>query len=49
MRSRRDFLMGVAAGLGASALRPGWAEGAARPEIKAVLNGPVGLQLWSLR
>lgn len=49
MRSRRDFLMGVATGLGASALRPRWAEGADRPEIKTVLNGPVGLQLWSLR
>ncbi len=49
MRSRRDFLTGVAAGLGATALKPasGWA--ADRPEIKTALNGPVGLQLWSLR
>jgi sugar phosphate isomerase/epimerase len=50
MRSRRDFLMtSMAAGLGASALRPGALFAAARGEIKTTLNGPVGLQLWSLR
>ena len=49
MRSRRDFLTSVAAGLGASVLRPANVPAAGRPEIKAALNGPVGLQLWSLR
>jgi sugar phosphate isomerase/epimerase len=49
MRSRRGFLSSVAAGLGASALRPTWALAADRAEIRTVLNGPVGLQLWSLR
>ena len=49
MRSRRGFLTSVAAGLGVSALRPAWARAAERPEIKTALNGPVGLQLWSLR
>jgi len=49
MRSRRDFLSSVAVGLGASAVRPTWASAAERAEIKSVLNGPVGLQLWSLR
>lgn len=50
MRSRRDFLACVAAGLGAPALKPGRAVAAGeRAEIKTVLNGPVGLQLWSLR
>ena len=49
MRSRRDFLTIVAAGVGASALRPAWALAADRGEIKTALNGPVGLQLWSVR
>ena len=49
MRSRRDFLTVMAAGLSASAIRPGWARAADRPEIKTALSGPVGLQLWSLR
>lgn len=49
MPSRRDFLTTVAAGVGASALRPTGALAADRPEIKTALNGPVGLQLWSLR
>ncbi len=49
MRSRRNFLTTVVAGLGASALRPTGALAADRAEIKTVLNGPVGLQLWSLR
>ena len=47
MHSRRQFLTTVAAGLGASALAPRWAMG--QDEIKTTLNGPVGLQLWSLR
>ena len=49
MTSRRTFLTTTAAGLGASALRPSWALAADRAEIKTALNGPVGLQLWSLR
>ena len=47
MHSRRTFLTTVAAGLGASVMTPHRA--AAQDEIKTVLNGPVGLQLWSLR
>jgi sugar phosphate isomerase/epimerase len=49
MRSRRGFLASAAAALGVSALRPRWAPADDRPEIETVLNGPVGLQLWSLR
>lgn len=49
MRSRRNFLTTVVAGLGASALRPTAALVADHAAIKTVLNGPVGLQLWSLR
>ena len=49
MPSRRDFLTTVAAGVAASTLRPSRALAGARPEIKTALNGPVGLQLWSLR
>jgi sugar phosphate isomerase/epimerase len=50
MRSRRGFLAGAAA-LTVSALRPrlSLADAGVRPEIKTALNGPVGLQLWSLR
>jgi sugar phosphate isomerase/epimerase len=47
MQSRREFLSTVAVGLGASAVRPAWA--VSQDEIKTALNGPVGLQLWSLR
>ena len=43
--SRREFLATVAAGLAMPAL----AHGAPQEEIKTALNGPVGLQLWSLR
>lgn len=49
MGSRREFLTRVAAAAGAAALRPVLALGTDRSEIKTVLNGPVGLQLWSLR
>src|SRR5262245_43125663 len=49
MPSRREFLATAAAGVGVSALaaRGAWAAGA--PAIKSPLNGPIGLQLWSLR
>jgi sugar phosphate isomerase/epimerase len=49
MTSRRAFLTTVAAGVGTSALRPAWALTKDQPDIKTALNGPVGLQLWSLR
>lgn len=44
---RRTFLTAVPAGLAGSALAPGRA--LAQGEIKTALNGPVGLQLWSVR
>lgn len=47
MQSRRDFLSSVAAGLAAPVVAGGWP--VAQEEIKTALNGPVGLQLWSLR
>lgn len=46
MQSRRRFLATLAAGLGSSMAIP---RPAAAQEIKTTLNGPVGLQLWSLR
>src|SRR3954464_7555123 len=51
MPSRRAFLTTIAAGLGASAVAPvpARAQSEAVPEITTALNGPVGLQLWSLR
>jgi sugar phosphate isomerase/epimerase len=49
MPSRRDFLTTMAAGVGASALAPRWAWAAELPAIKSPLNGPIGLQLWSVR
>lgn len=49
MSSRREFLSTLGAGLTASALKPAWALGADAPEIKSRLNGPIGLQLYSLR
>jgi sugar phosphate isomerase/epimerase len=49
MRSRRDFLFAVAAGSGIAALRPAMRAAADRPEIKSPVNGPIGLQLWTLR
>jgi sugar phosphate isomerase/epimerase len=50
MGSRRSFLESVAAGLGVTALQPvlSWAA-TDKSGIKTALNGPVGLQLWSLR
>jgi sugar phosphate isomerase/epimerase len=50
MPSRRDFLTTMAVGLSASALAPRWARAAVDgPTFKSPLNGPIGLQLWSLR
>jgi sugar phosphate isomerase/epimerase len=49
MSSRREFLSTLAAGLTASGLKPAWALGAEAPEIESRLNGPIGLQLYSLR
>ena len=49
MSTRRDFLGAVAAGIGASTAFPASALASAKAEIKTTLNGPVGLQLWSLR
>src|SRR5438093_9649304 len=49
MSSRREFLSTLAAGLAASSLKPGRVLGADAPEIKSSLNGPIGLQLYSLR
>jgi len=49
MQSRRSFLTTVAAGVGVAALRPSLALAADHGPIKTALNGPVGLQLWSLR
>src|SRR6266536_98782 len=55
MPSRREFLTTIAVAGATSALRARWAgaaeTAAASPaaEIKTALNGPVGLQLWSLR
>lgn len=49
MPSRRSFLGTLAAGLGASAALPVSALADPKGEIKTALNGPVGLQLWSLR
>jgi sugar phosphate isomerase/epimerase len=47
MHSRREFLGALATGVGASAILP--VLSSAQPEITTALNGPVGLQLWSLR
>jgi sugar phosphate isomerase/epimerase len=47
MWSRREFLSTVAAGLTVPAGARAWL--APQEEIKTVLNGPVGLQMWSLR
>lgn len=47
MWSRREFLSTVAAGLAVPAGARAWP--APQEEIKTVLNGPVGLQMWSLR
>lgn len=48
MPSRREFLSTVTATLAASSAASARAIWAA-PQIATVLNGPVGLQLWSLR
>lgn len=48
MPSRRDFLTTVASGLAAVSVAPVRAA-LLQNEIKTSLNGPLGLQLWSLR
>lgn len=47
MWSRREFISTVAAGLAVPAAATDLLS--AQEEIKTVLNGPVGLQMWSLR
>ena len=47
MWSRREFLSSVAAGLAVPVGVRAWP--ARQEEIKTVLNGPVGLQMWSMR
>lgn len=47
MHSRREFLGALVTGVATSAVFP--ALSSAQPEIQTALNGPVGLQLWSLR
>lgn len=47
MYNRREFLSTIAVGIGVTAVAPAWA--ASQDGIKTSLNGPVGLQLWSLR
>jgi len=47
MWSRRDFLGSLAAGLALPAGAQAWQS--PQDEIKTALNGPVGLQMWSLR
>jgi sugar phosphate isomerase/epimerase len=53
MLTRREALSTLAAAAGASALSKGIvharSQATQRPEIRTALNGPVGLQLWSLR
>jgi sugar phosphate isomerase/epimerase len=49
MYRRRDFLLAASAGFGAAAFPPAWALAADRSGVKSPLNGPIGLQLWSLR
>jgi sugar phosphate isomerase/epimerase len=48
MTSRREFLDIVSTILATSAVTPAWAD-PAQGEITSALNGPIGLQLWSLR
>jgi sugar phosphate isomerase/epimerase len=49
MPSRRSFMTSLAVGAGVAAVRPAFGVAPLPPEVKTVLNGPVGLQLWSLR
>jgi len=49
MSSRREFLSTLTAGLTVATLKPTWSSAADAPEIKSSLNGPIGLQLYSLR
>jgi sugar phosphate isomerase/epimerase len=49
MPSRRNFLTSLAAGAGLAAVRPAFGVAPLAPEVKTALNGPIGLQLWSLK
>ena len=49
MPTRRSILTSLAAGAGFAAVRPAFGVTPLPPEVKTALNGPVGLQLWSLR
>ena len=49
MPSRRSFLTSLAAGAGLAAVRPAFGVTPLAPEVKTALNGPIGLQLWSLK
>jgi sugar phosphate isomerase/epimerase len=58
MYTRRGFLATIAAGVALPHVTRGWVQSRdptllidplSQPEIKTTLNGPVGLQLWSLR
>jgi sugar phosphate isomerase/epimerase len=49
MSSRREFLITMAAGLGAASVGARWASAADVKTLKSPLNGPIGLQLWSVR
>lgn len=47
MHSRRDFMATLAGGLAVPVVAGAWSP--LQEELKTTLNGPVGLQLWSLR
>jgi sugar phosphate isomerase/epimerase len=49
MSSRRQFLTTMAAGLGAATFGTRFAGAADAKTLKSPLNGPIGLQLWSVR
>jgi sugar phosphate isomerase/epimerase len=49
MRSRRVFLSAFVAGLGSAVVWPRRAGAGMTPEVKSLLGGPIGLQLYSLR
>ena len=48
MPSRREFLTAVATALAASRVMPAFAD-SPQAALASPLNGPIGLQLWSLQ